>query len=300
MSQPLVSIGMPVYNGSNYLQEGLTALLSQTYTNLELIISDNASTDSTEAICRDFAARDSRVRYYRNDSNIGSHNNFKRVCELSSGKYFRWAAHDDLCSLDSVEKCVAVMENDPNIMLAYPEDFHIDDHGNPAPMEPVRKINAVQETPSERFHHYIDVDWLQPWTTRIVNPIFGMMRNDVLKRTPIHDDFMGSDRVLIGEMALYGKVLEVPGTYFKRRIHATMSEKAYKNDRQLALAMMPWRKGQVFLPRGLMLRGLLEAVKRVPMSEHERQACYGELSRWFTQYGAARMFKDVFDLVRGS
>jgi glycosyltransferase involved in cell wall biosynthesis len=298
MSYPLVSIGMPIYNGSNYLREGLTAILSQTYTNLEIVISDNASTDETEEICREFAAHDSRVSYYRNEQNIGSHKNFKLVCEMTNGKYFRWAAHDDLCSINSIEQCVAVMEQNPHIMLAYPEDLHIDDQSKPLPMESVIKIQAVQDTPSQRFHHYIDVDWLQPWTTRIVNPLFGLMRNDVLKRTPIHDNFMGSDRVLIGELALYGQVVEVPGTLFQRRIHANMSEKAYKNDRELSIAMMPTRQRQVFLPRNLMLKGLMRAVSRVPMSDHERKNCYGELARWFTQYGAARMVKDVFDLAR--
>jgi glycosyltransferase involved in cell wall biosynthesis len=89
---PRVSIGLPVFNGEKYLAEALDSILSQTYRDFKLIISDNASTDRTEQICREYAAKDRRIRYYRNEKNIGAPKNFNRVFELSSGKYFRWDA----------------------------------------------------------------------------------------------------------------------------------------------------------------------------------------------------------------
>ena len=84
--RPLVSIGMPVYNGERYLEKSLVALLDQDYGNFELIISDNASTDRTPEICRAFVAKDGRVSYSRNDTNIGAVKNFNRAFELSSGR----------------------------------------------------------------------------------------------------------------------------------------------------------------------------------------------------------------------
>jgi glycosyltransferase involved in cell wall biosynthesis len=89
--KPRLSIGMPVFNGEKYLKEALDSILAQTYSDFELLISDNASTDRTEQICREYAAKDRRIRYYRNEKNIGAPKNFNRVFELSSGKYFRWA-----------------------------------------------------------------------------------------------------------------------------------------------------------------------------------------------------------------
>ena len=93
---PKISIGMPVYNGENYLAQALRAILSQTFTDFELIISDNASTDATQRICETFAAEDSRVRYFRNSRNIGIEPNFNAAFEPARGKYFMWTAHDDL------------------------------------------------------------------------------------------------------------------------------------------------------------------------------------------------------------
>src|ERR1700761_38911 len=105
-SKPLLSIGLFVYNGERYIREAIDSFLSQTFTDFELIISDNASTDATEQICLDYAAKDSRVRYSRNPRNMGAGWNVRRVAELATGKYFRWAACDDRCEPDLLRTCV--------------------------------------------------------------------------------------------------------------------------------------------------------------------------------------------------
>ncbi|MBD2214537.1 glycosyltransferase family 2 protein [Nostoc linckia FACHB-104] len=98
MSNPLqrLSIGLPVYNGKKFIRESIDCILNQTFQDFELIISDNASTDNTEKICREYAAKDNRIRYYRNAKNIGCARNFHRAFELSTGEYFKWVAYDDL------------------------------------------------------------------------------------------------------------------------------------------------------------------------------------------------------------
>jgi glycosyltransferase involved in cell wall biosynthesis len=115
----LVSIGMPVYNGANYIKEALESLLSQDYGNFELIISDNASTDSTQSICLEYLEKDSRIKYFRNQVNEGGLANFNKVLELSSGKYFMWAAHDDLWEINYITELVKLMDSDPNNVLAF-------------------------------------------------------------------------------------------------------------------------------------------------------------------------------------
>ena len=110
---PLVSIGIPVYNGESSIEQALDALRAQTYDNLELVISDNASTDSTSEICRQYAAKDRRIKYFRNPVNVGLYENFRRVVTLSTGEYFMWAAADDLKPPTAVEYCVqAILGND--------------------------------------------------------------------------------------------------------------------------------------------------------------------------------------------
>ena len=98
MNPPKVSIGLPVYNGDEFLEKAIESILGQSFTDFELIISDNASTDKTALICQTYAARDARIRYYRNATNIGGANNGNRTFLLAQGQYFRWAAHDDLCA----------------------------------------------------------------------------------------------------------------------------------------------------------------------------------------------------------
>jgi len=117
--RPKVSIGLPVYNGENYLRNALESILDQTFRDFEVIISDNASTDRTGEICREYAAKDPRIRYCRNDRNLGAAGNFNRAFELSSGEYFKWAAHDDVIERDFLSSCVSVLDEDPSVVACF-------------------------------------------------------------------------------------------------------------------------------------------------------------------------------------
>lgn len=112
---PKVSIGMPVYNGEKYIREALDSLLAQTFTDFELIISDNASTDGTEAICREYVARDLRIRYVRQSENRGAAANFQFVLDESRGDYFMWAAADDSWLPTFLTESVGVLDTDKTI-----------------------------------------------------------------------------------------------------------------------------------------------------------------------------------------
>ncbi|HEX6040597.1 glycosyltransferase family 2 protein, partial [Longimicrobium sp.] len=118
MSAPRVSIGMPVYNGGALLAQALDATLAQTFRDVEVIISDNASTDDTEAVCRAAAARDPRVRYVRQPRNLGPLANFHYVLHEARGDYFMWAACDDLREPTFVEKLAAALDAAPGAVLA--------------------------------------------------------------------------------------------------------------------------------------------------------------------------------------
>jgi glycosyltransferase involved in cell wall biosynthesis len=118
-SKPLVSIGMPVYNGERFIREAVDSVLGQTYGDLEVIISDNASTDNTGTICLEYAARDQRIQYHRNAVNLGVIANFRRVFELSSGDYFVWACADDLRPATAVENCVETLLRNSSAVMAH-------------------------------------------------------------------------------------------------------------------------------------------------------------------------------------
>jgi glycosyltransferase involved in cell wall biosynthesis len=127
---PRLSIGLPVYNGQKYLSESLDALLGKSYTNFELVISENASTDSTEEICRRYAAMNSRIRYIRQARNIGAAPNHNVVFQESRGELFKWASHDDLYGRDLLARCVEVLDERPDVVPAHAYKAVIDQAGD--------------------------------------------------------------------------------------------------------------------------------------------------------------------------
>ena len=124
-SLPLVSIGMPVYNGEIFIRDALDSLLAQTFANFELIISDNASTDGTEAICREYASKDCRIYYIRQEINIGPSANFQFVLNLANCEYFMWAAADDVRAETYLAEVLAVFDDDKECALVF-SNFHIE------------------------------------------------------------------------------------------------------------------------------------------------------------------------------
>ena len=201
---PKVSIGLPVYNGAEYLRTALESILGQTFADLEIVISDNASTDDTPRICLEFADRDSRIRYSRNRVNEGALFNFNRVFDLSRGEYFKWAGHDDWISPRFIESCVAEIERDPSIVLVYGRMCRVDRVLVVQPEPIVRSSSAAL-----RFHESL---WRLPYY-----PIFGLFRASALRATNLLTNKPEPDRVLLAEMALQGRCRQVPyATLFQR------------------------------------------------------------------------------------
>ncbi len=223
--RPRVSIGVPVYNGERYLPETLDCLLAQTFSDFQLIISDNASTDRTELICREYAAQDSRILYFRNPTNAGAARNYNRVFELSSASYFKWAAADDLCSPEYLARCVEVLDREPVAVLAYPKTQIIDEHGQVISVYEDR-IHVQSARPSERFRHLL-------LALGECNAIFGLIRSDVLRRTPLIGRYIGSDICLLTELSLYGNLWEVPEFLFFRRNHPAASSSNKSVEKQM-------------------------------------------------------------------
>jgi glycosyltransferase involved in cell wall biosynthesis len=163
---PRVSIGMPVYNAQRYLEGTLDSILAQSFRDFELIISDNGSTDRTEAICRDYASRDSRISYFRHEENRGAGWNFQYVFHRARGEYFKWNAYDDRLGPQFLEKCVALLDRTPEAVLAFTKYVDVDANGKasdtlspvamwlPRPHERFRELHGVfAEVPEVLFFH---------------------------------------------------------------------------------------------------------------------------------------------------
>lgn len=208
---PRVSIGLPVYNGERFVAATLDSIVRQTFDNWELIISDNASTDRTAAICQEYAQRDPRIRYVRNERNIGSTRNFNQTVRLASAPYFKLTNADDLCEPELLARCVEVLDRRPAVALCYGRTVLIDPDGHLLrPFEDGLDLRATRA--EERF-------WLALERTRLVNVIQGVMRTDSLRRTGLLGPYIGSDVVLVAELALHGQFYELPQILFYRRLH---------------------------------------------------------------------------------
>jgi glycosyltransferase involved in cell wall biosynthesis len=216
---PLLSIGLPVFNGQNYLDIAIRSLLSQSFTDFELIICDNASTDRTSEICQQHADRDGRIRYLRHPANLGAAPNFNRCFELATGKYFKWAAHDDICLPDYLSLCVQHLESNPEVALCHTQTDLIDPKGNVVSKYSMEDDEFSDPDPISRFASAIDEN-------HGCVTVFGVARHDVLRKTTLIGSYIGSDRNLIGQIALQGRIDTLASTQFQSRDHGERSIRA--------------------------------------------------------------------------
>ncbi|MGB4857637.1 MAG: glycosyltransferase family 2 protein [Candidatus Dechloromonas phosphoritropha] len=259
---PRVSIGVPVFNGKDYLAAALESLLAQTYADFEIIISDNASTDGTSIICEDFARRDRRVRYYRQIKNVGAARNFNKTFELARGEYFKWHAHDDECAPTMLERCVARLDNNPEAVLCFTRTQFIDANGQYLSSRD-HPLDLETENRTERFLQFV-------FPGHIVVEIFGVIRSDVLRKTPLIASYIGSDLVLLAEIGLYGPFLVVPEDLFFHREHPKRSVHAHSD----AKARLAWfdttRSGRFALPTWRLIKEHMMSLTRVRLHMAER------------------------------
>jgi glycosyltransferase involved in cell wall biosynthesis len=176
---PVISIGLPVYNGEKYIRDALDSLLGQTFTDFELIISDNASTDDTQVICEEYALRYSQIRYVRQSENKGPMANFKYVLDQARGKFFMWAAYDDLWAKNFLLDAMALLE-DKNIDFVFPTfELRSIRFGVAKKCDP--EIFRFIESPDKKYRilHFIALHYL----SLSVNIVYSMFRREFLMAT---------------------------------------------------------------------------------------------------------------------
>jgi glycosyltransferase involved in cell wall biosynthesis len=296
MSSPRVSIGLPVYNGAKYLSEAIESVRAQTFADFELVISDNASADETEEICRDFAARDERVRYFRAEENGGAAWNFNRTFELAAGEYFKWMAHDDVVGPRYIERTLAVMEQQPELVLCHAQTGIIDETGlviidpteNPerafrlqgitAEMEAKRLESQRAGSPARRYRGTL-IHSIRNYE------IFGVIRRDVMRGTLRHGAYRGGEKAFLAELSVLGPFEEVPEVLSFNRWH-TDRFSANTSAQSQNLHVNPRAARGFRWPRQLRATaGYLQAAQRHKLSVGERAGCLLGLTRFLLQGG---------------
>jgi glycosyltransferase involved in cell wall biosynthesis len=274
---PRLTIGLPVYNGERYLAESLDALLGQTYEDFELVVSDNASTDSTADICRRYQEQDSRIRYFRQPRNIGLAPNHNFVIDQGRGELFKWAASDDLYARDLIKRCIDALDAFPEVVVAHSYTAMIDKTGKLTKAVAYPLDTASPRAP-DRFRSMLFGSG--------GDDIYGVIRRDVLRRTARQDSYHHSDRTFTTEIGLHGPFYQVPDWLYFRRDHPEQSERVCPTSRDRCANMDPRRASRLRHPAvrlyGEYLWGYVAAIRRAPLSHADRRECYQHLADWAT------------------
>ena len=275
--EPLVTIGLAVYNGERYLTESIESLLNQTFEDFVILISDNASTDSTGAICKRFAGMDSRIRYHRNETNIGMAGNYNLLFGMARSKYFRWATADDYISVEMLADAVQVLDSDPTLALCYPRAHFVDADGKEiGPWED--ELHLLQDYPVDRF---------QTVVKRLgrVHHHLGLMRSEIVRRTGLLGRHVSSDEGFIAELSLHGKFFQIPKYQFFRRMHEDSSSWATGDEAHQARRYHAANVQRVTFNNLRRHWWRVEAVHRSPLGIRDRTRAYWFLARvgWWHQ-----------------
>ena len=282
--RPTVSIGLPVYNGGAFFADCLESVAGQTFGDFQVIISDNASTDDTAEVARSFTERDPRFRYVRYEQNMGAAANWNRVVELATGFYFKWLAADDLIAPTYLERCVAVLDFQPDVVLVTPRVRLIDLAGMPLEripgtnryLAPHGESKAAPSAPTSglasrstlrRFRSvviYLTDSGLAAYSMSLI-------RLEALRSTMLVDVYVGSEKVLLAQLALTGRFALVPEPLYSWRIHA--DHMGSKSTAEATRQLDPTWTGHFPLMGPRQVVGYLRAVRAAEVDAVTRMSC---------------------------
>lgn len=227
----LVSIGLPVRNAGERVAHVVESVLAQDHPHVELVISDNHSTDDTEDVCRELASRDERISYHRQPENIGLFNNFVRTIELARGTYFRWIGDDDGLAPTFVSRCLHEFSADPRLILVTTQLRYTGPDGD---TQTARYDGTALRSadPVERFTELLR---LLNESLLLIDPLYGMVRRAPVAAIP-RRNMLHEDEVFAVKLALTGPWGHVP---------EVLAHRGWKHDRikniARRLGVPPWQ-----------------------------------------------------------
>lgn len=270
-----VSIGLPVYRGAPHLREALESISAHTFTDFELIISDDASTDQTEQICREHVEKDKHIRYFRNQTNHGAAADYNRVFEVSRGEYIKWAAADDVCAPEFLARCLAALDQVSASILACTSVTQIDEQGRDVRSSvPLTKKTSVE--PRVGFRRLIRWD-------HSCELVFGLIRSRILRQTNLIEKYSGSERILLSQLALSGPFTLQPEVLSIRRVHPGCSARVYPARRSRMVWFEPSAEGRLVFP---IWRAFIESwcvIVESSLPRKERLLCYRAMVGWIRE-----------------
>jgi glycosyltransferase involved in cell wall biosynthesis len=282
-----VAIGMPVWNGEPFLSDAIESILAQTYGDLELVISDNASTDDTAEICHSYAKRDTRIQYIKQGKNIGANPNYNLVFHRSSGEYFKWAAHDDVLAPEFIQECVKVLDDDKDVVLCSPATVLINEDGSPVRYSPQHKdmvdnYGTLWRVSHEKNAGVMSADPVERFAavlrdTHLCFQIFGLIRRSALERTSLQPSYYGAAKALLAELSLLGRYHLLEASLFYRRCHPGQSSSG--QSRRDLVIWSSGRKSQILSPQMRMMAAYVRAALSARLTPAQKSRCISVIGR---------------------
>ena len=274
---PRVTIGLPVYQGERFLGEAIDSVLAQSFSDFELLISDNASSDRSVEIAEAACARDERVRLIRQKENLGAAPNYNLLVEQARGEFFKWTAHDDLIAPTFLQRCVEALElAGRRAVLAFPRQRNIDAAGQllqeqipDCPWRGGRAAVRLADLLDDRLHSFL----------HSCHPVVGLIRTEVLRRTPMIASFPSSDAALLVELALHGEWIPIEEPLFLRRLHEGSSLSANHDPSAVANWFDTRNRSRSPLGRTKLYASHIAALWRAPLPLGEKLRCLPVLWR---------------------
>jgi len=284
-----VSIGLPVYNGENYLREAIDSVLAQTFVDWDLIISDNASTDATGDICRAYAKADKRIHYHRNEANVGAAPNYNRVWNLATGRYFKWLAHDDRLKPRYLEATAAALEARPEVVLCNTVVDYIGSQGEH--LGYYRSVMNRADVPGTATRFAVMI--LESHTCV---DFFGLIRRSAMVGSLLHQSFSGADKAFLAQMALRGQLLQLDEPLVEMREHPAR----YTRSTASARTKRAWHDtkaaSHVDVPVLTLYRTSCDLVANENLSQHDRKECSAVLRRFWLSWNGLRLAADLLSV----
>ncbi len=272
MTPARVAIGLFVYNGQDHLAAAVDSLLSQTMGDFVLDISDNASTDATEEMCRSYAAADPRVHYWRHDENKGPRWNCNFVAQTSpETELFKWCADDDVYEPTYLEKCVSELDCRPEIVACHAWTCYINVRGEEL-MRSFRQLRFGDDRPWVRFHQVL----IRPHDFAYS---FAVIRRSVLNRIRPFQPVYNSDAIVLSELAFQGPFGEVPEHLFLNRMHPGRATAVISRGRTRQV-WAKWYGGSSRFPLWHSLFEKGRSISLSPLSPMAKARCYAVLGTW--------------------
>jgi glycosyltransferase involved in cell wall biosynthesis len=269
-----------VHNGADYLGDCVDSILAQSYRDFELVISDSASTDGTEELCRSYEARDPRVRYFRSDAYLGITENHEATLREARGELFCWIGADDALHEDYVAACVDAFDADPTLVHVCATAQGIDSLWHRDAPTPLLagyrddRLTLLDPSPSARLRCLIH-------QLRQCNAFMGLYRTDVLRSLLPLEPAPGFDRVLLAQVVLHGRSQQLKRLLYYRRMHSTQTSRHLTEAAAERIFNRPLPK-VAYLETVNLFNRQLAAIRQAPLESGERRRCYGVLgARWF-------------------